>query len=133
MIDAGRVRQKQGNPRIDTPPVQTAAMGKGLRLGFLLSALVAWPLIAGSQGMPATILSIGDGDIIRVRMNGKPITVRLACIEAPETAQRPYGQQRVVFNPDLTALLLRALPELIHLFESHVLIELSRKALVVRL
>jgi predicted nuclease of predicted toxin-antitoxin system len=36
-------------------------------------------------------------------------------------------------NPDLTALLLRALPELTHLFESHVLIELSRKALVVRL
>ncbi|MCS5694455.1 DUF5615 family PIN-like protein [Cyanobium sp. FGCU-6] len=36
-------------------------------------------------------------------------------------------------NPDLTALLLRTLPELIHLFESHVLIELSRKALVVRL
>lgn len=36
-------------------------------------------------------------------------------------------------NPDLTALLLRALPELVHLFESHVLIELSWKALVVRL
>jgi predicted nuclease of predicted toxin-antitoxin system len=36
-------------------------------------------------------------------------------------------------NPDLTALLLHALPELTHLFESHVLIELSRKALVVRL
>jgi len=36
-------------------------------------------------------------------------------------------------NLDFTALLPRALPELIHLFESHVLIELSRKALVVRL
>ena len=35
-------------------------------------------------------------------------------------------------NLDLTALLLRALPELIRLFESHVLIELSRKALVIR-
>ena len=35
-------------------------------------------------------------------------------------------------NLDLTVLLLRALPELIHLFESNVLIELSRKALVVR-
>ena len=35
-------------------------------------------------------------------------------------------------NLDLTALLLRALPELVHLFESHVLIELSRKALVIR-
>ena len=36
-------------------------------------------------------------------------------------------------NLDLTALLLRALLELIHLFESLVLIELSRKPLVVRL
>ena len=39
-----------------------------------------------------TVISIGDGDTIRVRMNGKPITVRLACIDAPETAQQPYGQ-----------------------------------------
>jgi hypothetical protein len=54
LIDAGRVRQKQGNPRIETPPVQTAAMGKGLLLGFLLSVLAAWPQIAGFQGMPAT-------------------------------------------------------------------------------
>ena len=67
-------------------------MGEGLLLGFLLSALAAWPQIAGSQGMPTTVLSLGDGDTIRVRMNGKPITVRLACIDAPETAQRPYGQ-----------------------------------------
>ncbi|MCT0209959.1 MULTISPECIES: hypothetical protein [Synechococcales] len=35
-------------------------------------------------------------------------------------------------NQDLTALLLRVLPELNRLFETHVLIELSRKALVVR-
>jgi micrococcal nuclease len=58
-------------------------MGEGLLLRFLLSALAAWPQIAGSQGMPATVLSIGDGDTIRVRMNGKPITVRQACIAAP--------------------------------------------------
>ena len=35
-------------------------------------------------------------------------------------------------NQELTALLLRVLPELNLLFETHVLIELSRKALVVR-
>ncbi len=35
-------------------------------------------------------------------------------------------------NQDLTALLLRVLPELNRLFETHDLIELSRKALVVR-
>ena len=35
-------------------------------------------------------------------------------------------------NQELTALLLRVLPELNRQFETHVLIELSRKALVVR-
>ncbi len=35
-------------------------------------------------------------------------------------------------NQDLSALLLRVLPELNRQFETHVLIELSRKALVVR-
>ncbi|MFM8968208.1 MAG: DUF5615 family PIN-like protein [Vulcanococcus sp.] len=35
-------------------------------------------------------------------------------------------------NQDLAALLLRALPELTRLFETHVLIELSQKAMVVR-
>ncbi|MEA5400043.1 thermonuclease family protein [Synechococcus sp. BA-124 BA4] len=45
------------------------------------------------QTRTATVLSIGDGDTIRVRQAGKAITVRLACIDAPETAQSPYGQQ----------------------------------------
>ena len=49
--------------------------------------------LAQPQGLSATVLSIGDGDTIRVRQSGKAITVRLACIDAPETAQSPYGQQ----------------------------------------
>ena len=43
------------------------------------------------------MLSIGDGDTIRVRQAGRAITVRLACIDAPETAQSPYGQQARTF------------------------------------
>ena len=38
------------------------------------------------------MLSIGDGDTIRVRQGGRAITIRLACIDAPETAQSPWGQ-----------------------------------------
>ncbi len=59
-----------------------------------LAALVAaaWPAGSRGQGMSATVLSIGDGDTIRVRQAGRAITVRLACIDAPETAQSPYGQ-----------------------------------------
>ena len=49
--------------------------------------------LAQQQGLSATVLSIGDGDTIRVRQSGRAVTVRLACIDGPETAQSPYGQQ----------------------------------------
>ena len=39
----------------------------------------------------ATVLSIGDGDTISVLEGGLKLKVRLACIDAPETAQSPYG------------------------------------------
>ena len=39
------------------------------------------------------MLSIGDGDTLRVQDRGSTITVRLACIDAPEMAQSPWGQQ----------------------------------------
>ena len=51
------------------------------------------PGLAQPQGLSATVLSIGDGDTIRVRQSGRAVTVRLACIDAPETAQSPHGQQ----------------------------------------
>jgi endonuclease YncB( thermonuclease family) len=57
-----------------------------------LTAL-AWPAGVAGQGVTAMVLSIGDGDTIRVRQAGKALTVRLACIDAPETAQGTYGQQ----------------------------------------
>ena len=47
-------------------------------------------LLAGPAGA-ATVLSIGDGDTISVLEQGRKLKVRLACIDAPETAQRPYG------------------------------------------
>jgi endonuclease YncB( thermonuclease family) len=39
----------------------------------------------------ASILSIGDGDTITVREGSQRSKVRLACIDAPETSQSPYG------------------------------------------
>ncbi|MFM2429941.1 MAG: hypothetical protein RLZZ511_1154 [Cyanobacteriota bacterium] len=39
-----------------------------------------------------TILTVGDGDTLRVRQgNSAPLTVRLACVDAPEMSQAPYG------------------------------------------
>ena len=39
----------------------------------------------------ATVISVGDGDTLRVQDEGRKVTIRLACIDAPETAQRPQG------------------------------------------
>ena len=51
-------------------------------IGLLLLAL---PVQA------ATVLSVGDGDTITVTNGAQKIRVRLACIDAPETSQTPYG------------------------------------------
>jgi endonuclease YncB( thermonuclease family) len=48
-------------------------------------------LVVGSPASAASVLSIGDGDTISVREGSKRIKVRLACIDAPETSQSPYG------------------------------------------
>ena len=74
-------------------PVQAAAMTRRFLLGVATLVALSWPAVAVAQGGGTTILSIGDGDTIRVRQAGKALTVRLACIDAPETAQGPYGQQ----------------------------------------
>jgi endonuclease YncB( thermonuclease family) len=52
--------------------------------------LLALLLLAGPASA-ATVFSVGDGDTIRVIEGSQRLTIRLACIDAPETAQRPYG------------------------------------------
>ena len=42
---------------------------------------------------PVTLLSVGDGDTVRVTdRTGAKVTIRLACIDAPESRQN-YGRQ----------------------------------------
>ncbi len=55
--------------------------------GLYLAALAPFAQAASA----ATVLSIGDGDSISVLELGQKLKVRLACIDAPETAQSPYG------------------------------------------
>ena len=56
----------------------------------------------GQAASAATVLSIGDGDTISVLERGQRLKVRLACIDAPETAQTPFG---VASRNQLRALL----------------------------
>jgi len=48
-----------------------------------------WSLPASGS----TIISVGDGDTIRIRDGSEKLTVRLACIDAPEISQNPYGSR----------------------------------------
>ena len=73
-------------------------MSQALPRWMLLLALISMTSLGGgvSDARPhrsATVLSIGDGDTIRVRQGGRQRTVRLACIDAPELAQRPDGER----------------------------------------
>jgi len=89
-------------------PMQTPAMPRALLVLLLGLALPLTPA-ASAQSQRAVVLSIGDGDTIRVRRDARTITVRLACIDAPETAQSPYGaasrrylQQRLRIGQEVT-------------------------------
>ncbi|MBM5816664.1 MAG: thermonuclease family protein [Cyanobacteria bacterium K_Offshore_surface_m2_239] len=66
-----------------------------LALGAVLAAAAAaTPERAAPERAPgflATVLSIGDGDSLRVLREGQALTIRLACIDAPELAQAPWG------------------------------------------
>ena len=59
--------------------------------GLLLALLPSFP--ARAQTRTVTVLSIGDGDTLRVREGNRTLNVRLACIDAPESNQAPFGAQ----------------------------------------
>ncbi len=69
-----------------------SGMRKALKILLGLASLSLAALDPLSQAATAaTVLSIGDGDTISVLERGQKLKVRLACIDAPETAHSPYG------------------------------------------
>ena len=54
---------------------------------------LALPLLTPLAAAAATVISVGDCDTLRVLDRGQRLTIRVACIDAPEMAQAPYGQQ----------------------------------------
>lgn len=59
----------------------------------LVLTLSSTPFPAVTQTALPQIVSVGDGDTLRVRQGNQLTTLRLACVDAPETSQRPWGQQ----------------------------------------
>lgn len=62
---------------------------KNIALATLFSLFLTGSPVSASQGYK--VLSIGDGDTIRVTRDSETITIRLACIDAPEMQQKPHG------------------------------------------
>jgi micrococcal nuclease len=68
-------------------------MNKKAVITTLASTLLLTPGLvpAVAQSTLPTVISVGDGDSLRVRNQGKIITLRLGCIDAPEIAQKLRG------------------------------------------
>lgn len=49
------------------------------------------PAVASLNLPTATVVSVGDGDTLRMDYQGENITLRFACIDSPETSQTPWG------------------------------------------
>ena len=75
-----------------------------LRLNRYLLAIIFFSSSALATSVhAASVISVGDGDSIRVLDGNRRITIRLACIDAPESSQLPWGFQS-------TALLKKLIP-----------------------
>ena len=60
------------------------------RVSILALLYVVMPALPSQA---AQVISIGDGDTITVQEGSQRVKVRLACIDAPETSQTPYGME----------------------------------------
>ena len=68
-----------------------AACSTAVEVPNAASTGAATPAVASVNFPSATVVSVGDGDTMRINYQGETVTVRLACIDAPELAQTPWG------------------------------------------
>lgn len=70
---------------------------------FLLPVLLALSLAspAFAEALTGIITKVADGDTVTIQANGKTERVRLIGIDAPESAQRPWGPKATEFTKKL--------------------------------
>jgi len=69
-------------------------MNKAAIIAASLVLLSGIPTVVQGSLPRMTVVSVGDGDTLRVRnQQGQAITIRLGCVDAPELKQNPWGQQ----------------------------------------
>jgi endonuclease YncB( thermonuclease family) len=86
--------KRSGLPRAHSsalPLVVPLLLGLQLLLALVPAALSQGQELQVEPDSRATVLSIGDGDTIRVQQGLRRVTIRLACIDAPELDQAPDG------------------------------------------
>ena len=60
---------------------------------FAISATILAFQLPAQADMTAKVISIGDGDTLTVQQSNRKVTIRLACVDAPERAQNPWGAE----------------------------------------
>lgn len=77
--------------------------------------MVAAPAsVAGANLPTATVISVGDGDTLRVQLQGADVTIRVACVDAPERNQAfgpEAGQRLQQLLPSGQAVAVRAIEQ----------------------
>jgi micrococcal nuclease len=67
--------------------------GTSLAINAVILANVLALQLPVRADMTAKVVSIGDGDTLTVQQSNRRVTIRLACVDAPEKAQTPWGAE----------------------------------------
>lgn len=67
-------------------------LAKIVALSIATTLVSCLPSVAQAQVIKGQVIKIIDGDTIRTTIDGNPSTVRLACIDAAELDQAPFGK-----------------------------------------
>ena len=73
--------------------MKLSTFAKTLPVAMLLSAIASLSGKSIAQNALFQVVSTRDGDDVTVSRGNKQLRIRLACIDAPEMEQQPWGEQ----------------------------------------